>query len=106
MLKRWKKPENNVGIDLGFENLATLSNGLKIVNLDLRKEDEMIRKYQKKLSRKKYMSNNYKKTLKKLQKWQNRKNNKKQNAYHHLSKYIVKKFDIISMEDLNITGMF
>ncbi|MBR0272264.1 MAG: IS200/IS605 family accessory protein TnpB-related protein [Methanobrevibacter sp.] len=36
----------------------------------------------------------------------NRKNNKLQNAYHQLSKYIVKKFDIISMENLNIKGMF
>ncbi|MBR0371343.1 MAG: IS200/IS605 family accessory protein TnpB-related protein, partial [Methanobrevibacter sp.] len=53
-----------------------------------------------------YMSNNYKKTLKKLHKWINRKNNKLQNAYHQLSKNLVKKFDIISMENLNIKGMF
>ena len=52
------------------------------------------------------MSKNYKKTLNKIHKWQNRKNNKKQNEYHHLSKQIVKKFDIISMENLNIAGMF
>lgn len=38
----------NIGIDLGLKNLATLSNGQEIVNLDLRYEDEMISKYQKK----------------------------------------------------------
>ena len=66
----------------------------------------MIRKYQRKLSRQEYLSQNYKKTLKKYYKWLNRKNNKIQNAYHHLSKYLVKKYDIITMETLNIKGMF
>ena len=51
----------NIGIDLGLKNLATLSNGQEIVNLDLRYEDEMISKYQKKLNQQKYMSKNYKK---------------------------------------------
>jgi len=66
----------------------------------------MIKKYQKKLSRQKYKSKNYKKTLKKYYKWLNRKNNKIQNTYHHLSKYLVEKYDLIAMEDLNIKGMF
>ena len=66
----------------------------------------MIKKYQKKLSRQKYKSKNYQKTLKKYYKWLNRKNNKIQNTYHHLSKYLVEKYDLIAMEDLNIKGMF
>ena len=66
----------------------------------------MIQKYQKKLSRQKYMSKNYQKTLKKYYKWQNRKNNKIQNAYHQISKKIVTQYDIIAMETLNIKGMF
>ena len=52
------------------------------------------------------MSKNYQKTLKKYHKWLNRKNNKTQNAYHQFSKYLVKKYDTIIMEDLNIKGMF
>ena len=101
-----KKTGKDIGIDLGLKNLATLSNGQEIANLDLTKEDKMIRKYQRKLSRQEYLSQNYKKTLKKYYKWLNRKNNKIQNAYHHLSKYLVKKYDIIAMETLNIKGMF
>ena len=101
-----EKTGENIGIDLGLKNLATLSNGQEIVNLDLKKEDAMIRKYQKKLSRQKYMSKNYQKTLRKYHKWQYKKNNKIQNAYHQLSKYIVEKYDIIAMENLNIKGMF
>lgn len=101
------KPQGaSVGIDLGLKDLATLSNGLEIANLDLKREDKMIRKYQKKLSRQKYMSNNYQKTLKTYHKWVDKKNNKLKNAYHHLSKYIVKTFDLISMETLNIKGWF
>ena len=96
----------SVGIDLGLKNLATLSTGLEIANLNLEREDQMIRKYQKKLSRQKYMSKNYQKTLKKYHKWLNKKNNKINNAYHQLSKYLVKTFDIIVMETLNIKGWF
>lgn len=105
-VEEFDKTGENIGIDLGFKSLAIFNNSLKIDNLDLKKEDQMISKYQKKLARQEYMSKNYKKTLNKIHKWQNRKNNKKQNEYHHLSKQIVKKFDIISMENLNIAGMF
>lgn len=63
-----EKTNMNVGIDLGLKNLATFSNGQVIANLDLTHEDKMIRKYQRKLSRQKYMSNNYKKTLQKYYK--------------------------------------
>ena len=52
------------------------------------------------------MSKNYQKTLKKYYKWTNRKNNKIQNAYHQLSKYLITQYDIIAMENLNIKGMF
>lgn len=105
-IEELEKTGDNIGIDLGLKNLATLSNGQEITNLDLKKEDAMIRKYQKKLSRQKYMSKNYQKTLQKYHKWQDKKNNKIQNAYHQLSKYLVKKYDIIAMENLNIKGMF
>ena len=101
-----EKTGNNIGIDLGLKNLATLSNGQEITNLDLKKEDKMIKKYQQKLSRQKYNSKNYQKTLKKYHKWLNRKNNKINNAYHQLSHHLVKNYDIIAMETLNIQGMF
>lgn len=56
-----EKTGKDIGIDLGLKNLATLSNGQEIANLDLTKEDKMIRKYQRKLSRQEYLSQNYKK---------------------------------------------
>ena len=52
-VKKIEKTGKNIGIDLGLKNLATLSNGQKITNFDLKKEETMIKKYQKKLNRKK-----------------------------------------------------
>lgn len=48
-----KKTGKTLGIDLGIRTLATLSNGLKIINLDTTHEDKMIKKYHRILSRKK-----------------------------------------------------
>ena len=44
------KTKQFVGIDLGMRTLATLDNGLKIANLDVTHEENMIKKYQKRLS--------------------------------------------------------
>ena len=96
----------SVGIDLGMRTLAILSNGIKITNLDTRHEEKMIKKYQKSLSRKKYNSNRYNKTLKKLGKWIQRKNNRIKDAYHKLSNYLVKTYDLICMETLDIRKIF
>ena len=101
-----KKTGEAVGIDLGIRTLATLSNGLKITNLDTTREDKMIKKYHRVLSRKKYNSNRYNKTLKTLGKWIQRKNNRIKDAYHKLSHYLVKKYDLICMETLDIREMF
>ena len=101
-----EKTGEAVGIDLGIRTLATLSNGLKITNLDTTHEDKMIKKYHRVLSRKKYNSKRYNKTLKTLGKWIQRKNNRIKDAYHKLSHYIVKNYDIICMESLDIKELF
>ena len=101
-----EKTDKAVGIDLGIRTLATLSNGLKIINLDTTHEDRMIKKYYRVLSRKKYNSNRYNKILKTLGKWIQRKTNKIKDAYHKLSHYIVKNYDIIYMETLDIKELF
>ena len=102
----FEKTFNCIGIDLGLRTLATLSNGLEKANLDVSYEEKMIRKYQKRLSRKKHMSKRYQKTQKTYWKWQDRKNNKIKDAYHKISHGLVQAYDLIFMEDLNIKGMF
>ena len=54
--------ENSIGIDLGVEKFATLSNGIAIENPRfITKMERRIKKVQKELSRKKKGSNNYRK---------------------------------------------
>ena len=95
-----------VGIDLGIRTLATLSNGLKIANLDVSHEDSMIRKCQKKLSTKIHGSSRYNKILKTYWKYVEKKKNKIEDAYHKFSHYLVEYYDVIIMENLNIRGWF
>ena len=64
----------SVGIDLGLRTLATLSNELKKAKIDVTYENEMIKKYQRKLARKKPGSKRYQKTQQTYWKWQDKKN--------------------------------
>ena len=105
-IPEFPKTNEFVEIDLGMRTLATLDNGLKIANLDVTHEENMIKKYQKRLSRQKNNSNRYKKTLKTYWKWIDQKKNKINDYYHQITTQIVKKYDIIILEDLNIKGMF
>ena len=102
------KPKRDcaVGIDLGLKNLATLSTGLKIVNLNFEKEDERIKFYQRQMSRRTKGSRGYNEAQGKYWKWVNRKKNRKNDAYHRFTHYIVSNFSTICMETLNIKGMF
>ena len=105
-IQDFNKTNETVGIDLGMRTLATLDNELKIANLDVKYEESMIKKYQKRLSRQKYNSNRYKNTLKTYWKWIDKKKNKIHDYYQKITTEIVKKYDIIILEDLNIKGMF
>lgn len=96
---------DRIGIDLGLRTLATLSNGLEKANLDVSYEEKMIAKYQKILSRKKYMSKRYQKAQKTYWKWVDKKTNKIQDTYHKISHKLVQDYDLICMENLNIKGM-
>lgn len=98
--------EGVVGVDLGLKNLATLSTGLKIVNLNFSREDERINFYQRQMSRRKYGSRGFRMAQRKYWKWVNRKKNRKNDAYHRFTHYLVTHFNTICMEDLNIQGMF
>ncbi len=102
----FKKTFDCIGIDLGLRSLATLSNGLEKANLDIAYEDKMIAKYQKILSRKKYLSKRFQKIQKTYWKWVDKKRNKIKDAYHKISHSLVQAYDLICMEDLNIKGMF
>ena len=109
-LKKYLRPiffehDLYIGIDLGLTDFLTFSNGKVIQKPDLKRINGRIRYYQQKLSRQKEGGSNWKKTLRKLHKWINKKNNVINDYYHKISYNIVKHCKFIAMETLNIRGM-
>ena len=97
---------NLVGMDVGLESLATLSTGEKIPNIRLTKEfEKRLRIKQRKLSRCKKGSNGRKKSCKELQRVYNKLKNKRHTYLHQVYSRLVKEFDCIVVEDLNVQGM-
>ena len=94
-----------VGIDIGLTDFLTFSNEKVVPKPDLKRINGRIQYYQQKLSRQKEGGSNWKKTLKKLQKWITKKNNVVNDYYHKISYNIVKHCKFIAMETLNIRGM-
>lgn len=96
----------SIGIDLGFIDLLTMSNGLVIGNPRwFRKNQSKLKRAQRKLSRKTKGSNRYIKQRIKVAKI-HQKINRQRNWYHHqISSWLVENYDTICMENLNIDGM-
>lgn len=98
-----EKTNKAIGIDLGIINFCILSNGQKISNPNFYKlEEEKIKRLQRIRSKKIYKSNNYKKITIKINKIYKNIKNKENNFLHVLSKALIKKYDIICIEDLVI----
>lgn len=96
----------SIGIDLGLNHLATLSNGVQIENPRLfRKSQAKLRKEQKHLSRKKKGSNRYEKQRRKVAKVHLKIKNQRSWAIHNLTTAIINTFDTIIVENLNVAGM-
>ena len=117
-----------VGIDLGVKTMATLSYADKIEKIDapkpLKRLLSKLKRLQRKLSRqgqhyvmedyidangvtrkiRKY-SNNYMKTKTKLARLHAKIRNIRQDFLHKLTTRLVKEFDVICIEDLNVKGM-
>lgn len=117
-----------VGIDLGIKTMATLSYADKIEKIDapkpLKRLLTKLKRLQRKLSRqgmhytmedyvdangetrkiRKY-SNNYQKTKIKLARLHAQIRNIRQDFLHKLTTRLVKEFDVICIEDLNVKGM-
>ena len=103
---QYDKTNNVVGIDLGVRKLVTTSDNEKYISsLDLLKIENKIRKAQKKLSKKKKDSKNYIKQKNKLNKIYRYKKNYTKDIIHKVTTKLVKEYDIIFMEDINIKDL-
>jgi putative transposase len=95
-----------VGVDVGLESFATLSNGEKILNPRFfRNEEHEVAKAQRRLSVEKKGSVEWRKRLKVVQRVHERIANKRSDFIHQESRKLVNRFGVVAFEDLNVKGM-
>ena len=101
-----KKTNKKVGIDLGLNDFISLSNGSKTKGIRyLKKYEKDLNLNQKHLSRKVKGSNRYEKQRLKVCRIHEKITNSRSDMLHKITSNIVKQFDTIYIEDLNIKGM-
>lgn len=101
-------PKTNefVGIDAGIESFMTLSNGEQIPNFKyFESSHKELRRKQRSVARKKKGSQSRKDAVTNLRKTHEKIKNQRNDFAHKLSTRLVKEFDLIAIEDLNILGM-
>jgi putative transposase len=96
---------NSVGIDLGIQNYIHTSDGKTVDWLDLEDEYERLRREQRKLSRKEKGSNNWEKQRREVAKVKRHIKRKVLDYQHKLTTWLVKTYDAVFVEDLNVSGM-
>lgn len=100
------KTGKQIGIDVGVENFATLSNGTQVDNWKYYESSQKgLRRAQRSVSRKRRGSNNRKKVVLKLRKIHQKIKNRRADFQHKLSTHLVKTFDVICIEKLNILAL-
>ena len=102
----FERTNQNVGIDLGLKDFAIFSNGIKVNNPRILKHLEVkYRRLAKAVSRKVRGSANYQKAKLKLSRFHEHVANIRKDFLHKLSTNVVKAYDIICIENLNVKNM-
>jgi putative transposase len=96
---------NSVGIDLGIQNHIHTSDGKTVDWLDLEDDYERLRREQRKLSRKEKGSSNYEKQRREVANVKRHIKRKVLDYQHKLTTWLVKTYDAVFVEDLNVSGM-
>ncbi|WP_432205491.1 RNA-guided endonuclease TnpB family protein (plasmid) [Cetobacterium somerae] len=100
------KTGEKIGIDVGIKSFATISTGEQFqIPKKLWKIESRISFLQRKLSKRIKGSSNYEKLKKAINKLNFQLANIRKDFQHKLSTDLVKRFDVIAIEDLNVKGM-
>jgi putative transposase len=94
-----------VGVDLGILSYIHTSDNLSVNMLDLEDEYERYAREQRKLDRKEHGSNNWEKQRQKVAKAKRAIKRKVEDFQHKLSTWLVKEYDLVAVEDLNVKPM-
>ncbi|WP_433632026.1 RNA-guided endonuclease InsQ/TnpB family protein [Halomicrococcus sp. NG-SE-24] len=100
-----ENPERCVGIDVGILKYAHDTDGHAVGSLDLSDERERLEREQRKLSRKRYGSNNYERQRRRVANCHADLKRKRRDFLHKLSAYYAREYDLVAVEDLNVKGM-
>lgn len=105
-MPQYQKNNQNIGIDLGINDFAIFSDGNKIENPRFyEKSEKKLAKLQRELSRKTIGSSNWGKAMIKVAKLQKHIANQRNDFLQKLTTEIIKKYDIICIEDLDVKSM-
>ena len=97
---------NVAGADFGIKTLLTLSDGRKIESPEFYKQDlNAVRSASKALSRKQYLSNGWYRAKRHLARVHKKIANRRRDYFFKLALRLVRKYDVISIETLNLEGM-
>ena len=101
-----ENPKNAVGVDLGITRLATLSDGRFLENPRPHERSlERIRVLQRTLSRKKFLSENWFKSKRRLAKEYEHVKNLRRDLFFKLGVLLAKDYDVLVLEDLDVQGL-
>lgn len=105
-LEQFPKTNKNVGIDLGLVDFAIMSDESKIENPRFyEKSEQKLIKLQRELSRKTIGSNRWNKARIKVANLQKHISNQRKDFLQKLTTQIVRMYDVISIEDLDVKSM-
>lgn len=105
--ERFERTGRSVGIDLGIKDLVITSDGVKYgrKKQQIKNEKRKLKHNQRRLSKKVKGSRRYEKQILKCNRNYERMTNIKVDYIHKISTDLVRNYDVINVEDLNIKGM-
>lgn len=105
-MSQYQPTGKNIGIDLGLIDFAIFSDGIRVENPRFyEKSEEKLAKLQRELSRKTIGGSNWNKARIKVAKLQKHIANQRNDFLHKLTTDIVRNYDIICIEDLDVSSM-
>ena len=105
-IKPLPKTDKQIGIDLGIKDFCITSKGDKFPNSKyLMKSQYKLVKLQRELSRKTRDSRNWQKARIKVARQHEKISNQRRDFLQQLSTQLIRNYDVIKMEDLNVSGM-
>ncbi|NJR61756.1 MAG: transposase [Cyanobacteria bacterium CRU_2_1] len=95
----------SIGIDLGIKTFAAMSNGEMVKSPDYSKLDKRLRRKQRKLARQVKGTKRREKTRLQIAKLHNEITDTRKDFLHKLSTRVAHENQVITLEDLNVSGM-